>query len=200
MRSRVAKDMKLEIFRKSLHVLSGVVIVLLVHAGLLTVPVLGLLALVSAFLVLFNMRYEKELLTHILSINRADAKVPGIELVSYLFGSWIVLILFPQQIAFAAIMILAFGDPVAHLVSTGFGNVHATVSRQSYLYGTLAAIAAGTLAAWLPGYVRLFPAFIASLLAMLVEAGELRIAEHHIDDNFTIPLVAAAVLWVISLV
>jgi dolichol kinase len=43
------------------------------------------------------------------------------------------------------------------------------------------------------------PALLASAAAMLVEAGEFRIGAHYVDDNVTIPLVAAVVLWVISL-
>ena len=70
------------------------------------------------------------------------------------------------------------------------------VTQHSYWYGTFAGAVAATLAAWL--HVPFLPALIASCIAMFVEAGEVRIAEHHLDDNFTMPLVAGITLWVIN--
>jgi phytol kinase len=188
---------KLELVRKLGHVLTGIFLVLLVQSGLLPVPVLGLLILLFAALILYNVKEEKELLTKILSINRIDAKIPGLEILSFFIGCWLVLVLFSREIAFAAILILAFGDSVAHLVSRRFGATQTFMTKTTYLEGTIAGIVAGTLAAW--SYVPLLPALLASVAAMIVEAGELRIGDHHIDDNFLIPLIAAATLWVISL-
>jgi dolichol kinase len=107
------------------------------------------------------------------------------------------LVLFEQRFALAAIMILAFGDPLAHLISTGFGGTDAIVTERSYIYGTIGGALVGAFAAW--AFVPFLPGLLASAAAMVVEAGEVRIADHHLDDNLTIPLVAGAVLWVISL-
>jgi dolichol kinase len=194
---RYQGSITLELVRKVGHILTGVIIVLLFQAQILNVPLFGLLILVYAALLLFNLRYEKELLSRVISINRADRDIPGIDILAYFVGCWIVLALFDRHIAFASILILAFADAVAHLMSRSFGATHTFLTRTTYLEGTLAGIVAGTLAAWV--YVNLVPALVASAVAMIIEAGELRIGSHHIDDNLTIPIVAACVLWVISL-
>jgi len=178
--------------------MAGIFVVLLVQTGVLSASLLGLLVVVLGAFVLFNYKYEHELIAKVLGLNRADAQVPGLDVLAFFIGCWVVLVLFEQNIASAAIMILTFGDPVAHLISTGFGGKQATVTRTSYIEGTVAAIVVGSMAAWI--YVSFLPALIAAAIAMFVESGELRIANHHIDDNFTIPVIAGIVLWVIGLV
>ena len=190
-------DFSMELLRKAIHVIAGIFVVLAVETRFLTTGTLGALIVVLGAIVLFNYRYEKELLTRVLSLNRADKKVPGLDVLAFFLGCWIVLAIFPHEIAFASILILTFGDPVAHLISTGFGGKEAAVTRTSYFEGTVAGTIVGALAGWI--YVGFFPALIASAAAMFVESGELRIASHHIDDNFTIPIVAGLVLWVIAL-
>lgn len=187
-----------ELIRKAGHIFSGIAIVLFIQGQLLTVPVFGLLILLLAALILYNVQYEKEALTRILAINRADARIPGIEILSFFVGAWLVLVLFEREIAFAAILILAFGDSIAHLVSRRFGSTQTFITKTTYVEGTIAGTLAGALAAWL--YVPIIPALIASACAMIIEAGELRIGDHHIDDNLLIPLISGTVLWLISVV
>lgn len=188
---------RIELLRKAVHAAAGIGIVLLVQAGFLPVPVLGLLTLLLGALVLYNWRAEKELLRKILAINRADARLPGLDVLFFFIGCWIVLAVFPQEIAFAAILILAFGDSVAHLVSRRFGGTETFLTKTTYLEGTIAGIVAASLAAWL--YVPLIPAITASIVALFIEAGELRIGDHYVDDNLLIPLSAGATLWAINL-
>jgi dolichol kinase len=187
----------LELIRKIIHIFVGVVIVLLFNASILTIGTFGLLILLYASVILFNARYERELLTKIIAINRSDREVPGLDILAYFVGCWLVLVIFSQEIAFAAIMILAFADSIAHIMSRSFGATETFLTRTTYLEGTLAGIITGTLAAWI--YVAFIPALIASTVAMVIEAGEMRIGNHHIDDNLTIPIAAAVTLWVISL-
>jgi dolichol kinase len=187
----------LELVRKVVHILVGILIVLLFQARILDIALFGLLILIFAALLLYNWKAEHELLTHVLSINRADERVPGLNILFYFFGCWIVLLLFDRRIAFAAIMILAFGDAVAHILSRSFGATQTYITGKMYILGTVAGIVAATLAAWI--YVWFFAALLASIAAMVVEAGEFRIGSHYVDDNLTIPIVSAVVLWVISL-
>lgn len=189
-----------EILRKAIHIAAGLFVVFAFSQDILTLPVFGVFILAFLIVVLLNVRYETELLTKILSLNRIDAKLPGLAVLAFFAGCWIVLALFKSQpsIAYAAIMVLTFGDPAAHLISTGFGGTKAAISRSSYYQGAVAGAVVGALAAWV--YVDFWQALLASAIAMFVEAGELRIATHQIDDNFTIPVIAGIVLWVISLV
>ena len=186
---------RLEIVRKTVHVLVGALIVLGLASGILDVWLLALITAVVGGAVLYNAIWERELLSRALSVNRADAAAPGLDLLAYFFGCLAVVALFPSTIAFGAILILAIGDPLAHLFGTSFGGRAAAVTPTSYRLGFVAGTIGGALAAWV--HVPLLPALLASASAMFVEAGELRIADHHIDDNLTIPLVAGLVLWVL---
>ena len=190
---RYRKGLKRELLPKVVHVLLGVAIVLLVQANILSLEVLGLLTLLFGAILLYNANAEKEVLTRILSINKADAVVPGMDFLFYLTGCFLVLLLFDQKIAFAAILILAVGDAVADFVSLGFGGTQTVITKATFLEGTVAGIITSTLAAWL--YVPLLPALVASTLALIVEAGEIHIGNHHVDDNIIIPLIAGIVLW-----
>jgi dolichol kinase len=69
------------------------------------------------------------------------------------------------------------------------------LTKTTYLEGTVAGAAVGTLAAWL--YVPFVPALITSSVAMVVEAGELRVGSHYVDDNLVVPIVSALTLWVV---
>ncbi|MBR9701224.1 hypothetical protein GOV11_05155 [Candidatus Woesearchaeota archaeon] len=188
----------MEIVRKLIHVTAGILIVLFVEKGILTEEILGLIIFIFGLVVLLNYKYEQELLTHVLSINRADARIPGLDVLSFFLGAWLVLIIFPNPLAFAAIMILAFADPAAHLLGTGFGGTDVSLSQRQIWSAAATATLIGALAAWV--YVDFWPALIASAVAMFIEAGEFKIRSHHIDDNLTIPLVAGAVLWLITLI
>ena len=194
---RYRGDLKLELVRKAVHILSGVIIVLGVQGGIISPLLLGIIILFLGAAIFYNLQAERELLTKILSINRADARIPGLDVLFYFIGCWLVLVTFDRTIAFASILILAFGDSIAHLFSVRFGATQTFLTRTTYLEGTIAGIIAATLAAWL--YVPLLAALVASAFAMIVEAGELHISNHHVDDNLTIPIVAAVTLWIISL-
>ena len=185
-----------ELARASLHAGVGFLIVLLSQAQYLTVPVFGLIVILFSAVVFYNFNQERELLSRILSLDRPDIQVPGLDLLFYFLGTWLVLWIFGPPIAYAAIMILAFGDSVAHMVSHSFGGTQTYVTKKTYWQGTVAGIIVSVLVAIV--YVPFVPALAAGIIAMLLQAGELRIGSHHIDDNLTIPLVAGVVLWLFS--
>ncbi len=191
---RQKSETQLEFIRKTVHILVGVIIVLGFNARILDLQIFGITILLLAAAILYNLKAERELLTNILSINRADAKIPGLEIFFYFIGCFIVLLLFPINIASASIMILAFGDAIAHLVSKNFNG--SLVSKKTYTEGTIFGAIAGTLAAWV--YVPLIAAIIAATCAMIIEAGDLRIADHRVDDNLLIPLVSGTILWLLQ--
>jgi dolichol kinase len=190
-------SMKMEFVRKIVHIAVGVLIVLLFQARILDLYSFGLLILFYASVLLYNLRYEHEVLTRVLAINRADRAVPGLDILFYFVGCWLVLLVFPQSIACAAILILALADSIAHLVSRSFGATETFITKTTYLEGTIAGIVAGTLAGWV--YVPFLAALVAATVAMVLEAGELRISDHHVDDNLVIPVAAAITLWIINL-
>ena len=114
----------------------------------------------------------------------------------------IVATLCPLAASAVAVAVLGFADPAAALIGRRFGSLRLRGSRT--LEGTLAFFGVGTAAAaaaltlWHPalGVHALWVAAAGALPAALAElfAGDLRVGSVtlHIDDNFAIPVAAAA--------
>lgn len=102
-------------------------------------------------------------------------------------GIILVLLLFPRNIAYASIVIVAIGDPVAAYV----GGEH---GRRRVVGKSWEGFAAGAFAAFLPSLVLLPPIVgaIGSITGMLLEL------IGGIDDNLTIPIGSGAVMFLIS--
>jgi dolichol kinase len=104
-------------------------------------------------------------------------------------GVILTLLLFPTNIAYASIGILAVGDPVAAYVGGRFGRNH--VRRRKTLEGLLAGFVAAFLVAAL--IVSPLAAFVGSIGGMLMELLDVP------DDNLTMPIAAGAMMTLLSL-
>jgi dolichol kinase len=104
-------------------------------------------------------------------------------------GIILTLLLFPTNIAYASIAILALGDPVAAYVGERFGHSH--VRRRKTLEG----LVAGFIAAFLVAALIVSPlaAFVGSIGGMLMELLDTP------DDNLTMPIAAGALMTLLSL-
>jgi uncharacterized protein (TIGR00297 family) len=131
-------------------------------------------------------------------------------LVLYPTSLLILLLILPNRpdIVAASWGILAFGDGAATLAGARFGRTKWRWNRRKSVVGTLALFVAGGLAgsvlAWWcrlpvmpPPYLwfSLGAPLVAALVAAAVETVPIRL-----DDNLSVPLSAAAVLWALSLV
>jgi dolichol kinase len=98
-------------------------------------------------------------------------------------GIILVLLLFPTNIAYASIAILAIGDPVAAYVGRRFGHWH--VGSKSW-----EGFAAGTCAAYVPTLLVVSPIVgaVGSIVGMVLELVGI------LDDNLTIPLGSGAAM------
>ena len=99
-------------------------------------------------------------------------------------GVIMVLLLFPRYVAYASIVIVAVGDPVAAYVGARLGRRH--VGRKSW-----EGFAAGTLAAFVPTLF-LVPPMVGAVGAI---AGMMLELTGIVDDNLTIPLGSGVVMF-----
>lgn len=106
----------------------------------------------------------------------------------YVLGVLLVFAFFPQRVAMAATLILAVADPVGNLVGRSLG-------RRPFGTGTIEGTAALILASFLAALV-FFPMGVAAVTAIAVGLAETR--EWRFDDNLTVPLAAATVLSLLS--
>ncbi|MGD0916473.1 MAG: phosphatidate cytidylyltransferase [Thermodesulfobacteriota bacterium] len=104
----------------------------------------------------------------------------------FLFSTLLTILLFPKPIAIASILILILADTSAALVGRGIGKIPIFGKT---LEGSLAFLLCAFLIVWIYPNLDLFSGSLAALGATLIE-----ILPTRIDDNLTIPLVAAAIM------
>ncbi|OVE75106.1 hypothetical protein BVX95_00240 [archaeon D22] len=125
---------------------------------------------------------------------RPDALYLGKGLIDMLVGAILVVWIFEpinKNIVLASFMILSIGDSISPIIGMKFGKrVVKIISEKKFIEGILAGIVCSTLGANL--FVPFVPALVASTLAMLVEAWELK---HKLDDNILILAVSSVVLF-----
>jgi dolichol kinase len=125
---------------------------------------------------------------------------PGRGLVFYFVGVLLVMQLFPKDIALAAIMILACGDSVSHVVGERFGHIQNIFNGRSkkLFEGTIAGILAGLVGAVF--FVPFTEALMGSFVAMIAEVVEFDLNGKPLDDNLIVPLVAGTVIYIVRMV
>jgi len=132
------------------------------------------------------------------SMGRKNESVfPAKGLVFYMIGSTLATMLFTKDIAIASILILAFGDSLSRLIGPR-GYIKHPFNNKKFIEGIIAGGAAGAVMAWM--YVPLFYSLLASSAAMFLEGLDIEVNGYRIDDNLTIPVVAGAVMFLISLI
>jgi len=188
----------IELKRKIAHLLLGVVIVILIKAG-----VMGKLHLLVMLIALFMVSFLSKkfkipgvhwLLLH-LERDKDIKNFPARGFIYYLIGSLLVLSIFPLDVALASIMVLAFADSIGHLFGIKFGRVPHPFVSTKFVEGWIVGLIAGFAGAFI--FVPWYEALAASFFAMLVEGIEVKVGADDIDDNLIIPSVAAIAIWVI---
>ena len=109
----------------------------------------------------------------------------------YLLGAFLVVFIFPKDIALASIMILALGDSVSRLVGP-YGYLKHHFHNEKFFEGVIVGSIAGFLGALI--FVSWILALAGSLISMLLEGIDLRIKGFKIDDNLLILILAAVVM------
>lgn len=189
---------KLELRRQIAHLVIGVVIVFLIELKLLT-PNLLLIALVLG--VLLSLTYKKRpipIIHELLQLFERPkdiATFPGRGFIFLILGAYLSLLIFPISIAKGAIMILAVGDSISHLVGRYFGRTKVPFSSNKMLEGTVVAIVFSTLGALL--FVDFTSAFLASLLTISLEAVYPEKIARYLDDNIAVPLLAGGIMLLV---
>lgn len=111
----------------------------------------------------------------------------------WLLSCLLLLLFFDLNIAYASILILAFGDTAASFVGRNMGRMKNPLNEKKTVEGSLAFFATSVFAAMLfiPTYMAIVVAFIVSI----IEALPLRI-----NDNLAVPLSAGVVMYLLKLV
>ena len=186
------KKRNVEIKRKFLHLILGIILVTLLMFGFIGVLHVFILTIIVIIILLVNKRYKVPGMDWFLKNFERDENLkifPGKGFIFYLIGSLLVLLLFPKDIALPAILVLAFADSIGHLFGLRFGRIRHPFVSTKFLEGWIVGLASGFIGALI--FVPWHEALAASFFAMLVEGIEVKIGADEVDDNLIIPLVAA---------
>lgn len=205
-------SLKGEVQRQLIHLLTGITLIFLIWAaGSLALTVLLLLlafyVLVSA-VILMN-KLPLSLSTFLCRWGRpSNQNIPLKGTILLLCGIILSFILFPVEIVYASIAIVAFGDSIATAVGVLVGNHKLPYSENKTVEGTISGIIAAFLASSF--FVTPAQALVGSVGGMLLESvvdlqtirglNSQTIIKFFLNDNFLIPVFSGLLMFVIGLV
>lgn len=189
---------KLEIKRQIIHILLGITIVVLLNFNFINASILLVIFIIGLVLSLSSRKFHIPIIYSFLKIfdRKKDLEsLPGKGALFYILGAFLVVLIFPKDIAMASIMVLALGDSVSRIVGP-YGYLKHPFHNEKFFEGVIAGSIAGFLGALI--FVPWLLALIGALVSMLIEGIDLRIKRFKIDDNMLIPVVSAVVMSAIS--
>ena len=190
-----------EIRRQIAHLGFGVILCFLIGQHVITAETLLVaLTIGTLFILAIKKWHYVPIIYPILQFFERDHHIktfPGRGIFYFILGSFIALALFPLPIAQASVLILAFGDSITNVAGKYLGKVYLPYNHKKTIEGPLIASIFASAAASL--FVPLPHAIIATSIAMIIETLPLYFGELEIDDNLSIPISAALVLWLLQL-
>jgi dolichol kinase len=179
-------------FRTAMHA-SALLIPLIAEVTSESTVVVALVATTAAYILSEALRLRAKnvpLITRFtLVMSREDESSHLVVAPIYLaVGVVLSLLVFPKNIAYASITIVAVGDPVASFVGRRLGRIHVSQKTvEGFAGGLIVSFAAALL--WVPPHL----ALVGSAAGMLFELLGL------LDDNLTIPIGAGSVMLIAAI-
>lgn len=191
---------KPELCRQLMHLLIGIGVAVTYYLDILTPLMVFLLIVIGGMASILSKRVRLPFFGYFLDrFEREDMRktFPGRGMIFFFVGVLLVMQLFKKDIALAAIMILALGDSLSHMVGERFGQIKNIFNGKSkkLFEGTLAGTLAGFLGALL--FVSPLEAFLGSLGAMVAEVIDIDLNGSPVDDNLIVPLVAGTIILLV---
>jgi len=188
----------LEIKRQFFHLFFGIVIVILLKFGIIDKWILLYLILAGIIVSILSKRMKIPVIYWFLqNFERSHdlEKFPGKGVITYLMGAFLVSLFFPAGIAMPAILILAFGDSISHIFGIHYGKRKHLLNDKKFIEGSIAGFIAAFIGALV--FIPWNEAFFAAFFAMAAEAIESKLGRAQVDDNISIPMVAAIVIKIV---
>ena len=192
---------KFEWNRQLFHIFLGIAIVMVLMFEFINKEMILALIIAGLILSYLSKKTRIPIIYNLLQLFERKENIerfPGKGIIFYFIGIYIALLLFPKDIAMASIIVLALGDSISHLYGLHYGKIKHPLSSTKFLEGTVAGFVAGFIGAFV--FLPWHEAFFASLVAMIVEAIEIKIGTQQVDDNLIVPFVAGAAVWMIRLI
>lgn len=205
-------DLKGEVERQLIHLLTGITLIILIQVtGDLALPVLLFLLLfyVTISIIILSNKIPLSLSAFLCRWGRPSKQTIPLKGTILLFCGIIVsFILFPENIVYASIAVVAFGDSIATAVGVLIGTHKLPYSEKKTVEGTLSGIIAAFLAASF--FVSPFQALIGAVGGMLLESiidlqtitevNSQIIFKFFLNDNFLIPIFSGLLMFLLEII
>lgn len=185
--------MSLEIPRKILHLITGLIFILLTYYFKINYLIIFLCSILILGIIISLLSKKLNIPIIKQSLNYFDREsdkliMPGKGLIMMVTGVLASLLFFEKTFVIIGIFVLSLGDPIASISGKLIGKLKAPWNKNKHFDGSIiATIICGTIISLV---MNNFWFFIPISIAMLVETIPLR--KLGLDDNFLIPLIVAA--------
>jgi dolichol kinase len=202
--------LKGEVQRQLIHLLTGITLIYIIRTvgnRALTVLMLLIAFYVLMSAVIIMNKLPLSLSTFLCRWGRpAKQHVPLQGTILLLCGITLSFILFPENVIYASIVIVAFGDSIATAVGVVFGNHKLPYSKRKTVEGTVS----GTIAAFLAASLFVTPlqALVGAVGGMLLESfldlqtirelNSQTILRFFFNDNLLIPIFSGLLMFVVG--
>jgi len=187
---------KLEFRRQILHILYGFALLFFYHYNFIDNKILLGMIIGGAITSLMVKREKLSPVKRFLSLFERDhhlKKFPGRGVLFFTIGTYLTLILFERNIAYASILILSVGDAVSNIVGRYYGKISTKLNPDKNIEGNIAGILISIPFAYY-FFPNVYAVIAACFVGMFLEIPAIRIFNFEIDDNLLIPIGAAFTL------
>ncbi len=190
-------EFPLEIRRQAFHAAVGIAAIVLIIKGFAGAYFFALLSIAGLLLSFLSVKHRIPVIYRLLKyLDRKKERIPGKGAILLIVGIALALTFFPQDIALAAIAVLAVGDAISRL-GQFFGKIHFPWNRHKQLESTFLGFLGSALLASF--FVTRTEAVAASAIAMLAESFPINARGRTIDDNLVVPVVAGFTIIILRL-
>lgn len=187
---------KLEFRRQILHILYGFGLLFLYHYNVIDNRILLGMIIGGAITSLMVKKERLSPVKRVLKLFERDhhlEKFPGRGVLFFTIGTYLALVLFERNIAYAGILILSVGDAVSNVVGRQWGRISTKLNPNKNIEGNLAGILVSIPFAYY-FFPNIYAVIAACFVGMFLEIPAIRIFNFEIDDNLLIPVGAAFTL------
>ncbi|MFB6203925.1 MAG: diacylglycerol/polyprenol kinase family protein [Candidatus Nanohaloarchaea archaeon] len=184
--------MRFETRRKLVHVLEGVLGIAVIYLDLQPLAVFSALLMVGIVLSYAAREGDHPFLDFFVDrLGREDPTLPGQGSLFMLAGFIAAVLVLPAEAAMAAVATVAFGDSAAAFIGRYYGRTRNPLNDGKTVEASVAGFVLSSFAAGF--FVSPGSAVLMSFAAMVVEAWPAHLGGYELDDNFSMPVVAALV-------
>jgi len=176
--------MKLEYKRQLIHAAGALFILPLQIFGKDVMTIIIAILILASFVIGKYKQKKQNQMCLIRDCTRKN-EFPMRGAITFLAGILFVVMLFPENMASAAIVVLAIGDSIATVIGVHFGKHKLLINKKKSLEGSLAFFASVVAILWFfDPYKAVYVAIGVTLIEMLPL----------VDDNLTVPITTAVLL------